>query len=121
MDILILKECRFECLIGIFPNERKKKQPIILDIELGIDIKKAAATDSIKNTLDYRNVHALVKKHIENNKSFLIETLTEDIAQLILKNFKVLEVTLTLRKPRPMQKRGGAWAGLKITRFRKPR
>lgn len=118
MDTLILKDCRFECFIGIFPKERKTKQPIVIDVELGVDIRKAAKSDLMKDAIDYRAVHALMKERIEKNRSFLIETLAEDLAQLILKKFPVRSVTLTLKKPKPMQKRNGAWAGLTITRKR---
>lgn len=118
IDTLILKECRFDCYIGIFPKERKVKQTIVIDVEIAVDIRKAAKSDSIKDAIDYRDVHAVMKQRIEKNTSFLIETLAEELAQLILKNFPVKSVTLTLQKPKPMQKRGGAWAGLRITRSR---
>jgi len=119
MDTLILKECKFECYIGIFPKERKVKQPIILDIELSLDIRKAAKSDSIKDALDYRDVHALIKERVEKNTSFLIETVVEDLARDILKKFPAVKaVTLILQKPKPMQKRNAAWAGLKIIRTR---
>ena len=119
MDTLILKECRFDCYIGIYPKERRTKQPIIIDVEIALDIRKAARSDSMKDTLDYRAVHAAMKEHIENSEYKLIETLAERLANLVLKKFRVRSVTLLLRKPAPMQKRRGAWAGLKITRSRR--
>ncbi len=118
MDTMILKECRFMCHIGIFPNERRSKQPIVLDVEMGIDIRAAAKSDSMADTIDYRQVHTAMKERIEKNTAFLIETLAEDLAQILLKQFPITSVTLTLQKPKPMQKRNGAWAGLKITRTR---
>lgn len=116
MDTMIMKECRFDCYIGIYPKERRIKQPIIIDVEMAVDIKKPAQSDLIKDALDYRAVHAAMKKHIQENEYKLIETLVERLAELILEKFKVKTVTLLLRKPKPMQKRNGAWAGLKITR-----
>ena len=116
MDTLILKECKFDCYIGIYPKERRTKQPIIIDVEVGLDIRVAAKSDEMKDALDYRDVHTLIKKHIEETEYKLIETLIENLAELILKNFPVTSVTLLLRKPKPMQRRSGAWAGLKITR-----
>ncbi len=118
MDTLILKECRFDCSIGIFPNERRTKQPLIVDVELGVDVRKAARSGVMKDAVDYRAVHALMKQRIEKNTSFLIETLAEDLARQILKAFPVRRVTLLLRKQKPMQKRKGAWAGVRITRSR---
>lgn len=119
MDTLILKECRFDALIGVFPKERARAQPIIIDVELAVDAKKAARSDALKDALDYRDVHAAMKKHIEGTEYFLVETLAERLAQMILKTFKVKAVTLTVKKPKPMQKRKGAWAGIRITRSRK--
>ncbi|MES2014637.1 MAG: dihydroneopterin aldolase [Patescibacteria group bacterium] len=118
MDTLILKECRFDCYIGIYPQERRTKQPIIIDVEMAVDIRKAAQSDEMKDALDYRDVHAAMKKHIQNTEYKLIETLIENLAALILKDFPVESVTLLLRKPKPMQRRNGAWAGLQITRSR---
>ena len=120
MDTLILKDCRFDCVIGVFPNERKTKQPVFIDAELSLDIRKAAKSDSMKDALDYRAVHALMKSHVEKSHCFLIESLAENLAQAILKRFlSVRSVTLTVKKPKPMQKRNGAWFGVKIMRSRK--
>lgn len=119
MDTLTLKDCRFDAVIGVFPEERKTKQPLILDIELGIDNKKAARRDNLKDALDYRAVHELAKDYIKRSEHFLIETLAEKLAALILKKFhKVKQVTLTVKKIKPMQKRGGAWVGITVTRSR---
>ena len=118
MDTLILKDCRFDCIIGVFPGERKTKQPIIIDAELSLDIRKTAKSDSMKDALDYRDVHGLMKEHVRKSKYFLIEAMAENLAQAMLKKFPIQSVTLTVKKPKPMQKRGGAWAGIKITRSR---
>ncbi|MDE2079140.1 MAG: dihydroneopterin aldolase [Patescibacteria group bacterium] len=119
MDILTLKDCHFNAVIGVFPDERETKQSLILDIELGIDNKKAARRDNLEDVLDYRAVHELAKDYIKCSEHFLIETLAEKLAALILKEFRsVKQVTLTVKKPKPMQKRGGAWAGITITRSR---
>lgn len=119
MDTLILKDCRFDCIVGVFPGERKTKQPILIDAELSLDIRKAAGSDSMKDALDYRAVHALMKEHLEKSEYFLIEAMAENLAQAILMKFPVSSVTLLVKKPKPMQKRRGAWAGVKITRSRR--
>jgi 7,8-dihydroneopterin aldolase/epimerase/oxygenase len=118
MDTLILKECRFECVIGVFPEERGETQPIVIDAELALDIRKAAENDKMEDAVDYRAVHDLMKEYAENGKYFLFETLAEKLAEAILEKFPVEAVTLTVKKPKPMEKRNGAWAGVKITRTR---
>ena len=118
-DTLILKECRFDAKIGVFSNERSRFQPLSIDVELGLDTRASAKSDRMSDTVDYRTVHALIKKHIASAEYFLIETLAEKLAALILKKNPMLKsVTLTIRKPQPMKKRNGAWVGIRITRSR---
>jgi len=118
VDTLILKDCRFNAVIGVFPKERETTQPLFVDVELSLDIRKAAKSDCMKDTVDYRPVHAAVKEHVEKHEYFLIETLAERLAAMILKKFPVKAVTLTVKKPKPMEKRKGAWVGVRISRAR---
>ena len=115
-DKLILSQCHFQCYIGLTAEERIEPQTIILDIEIFFDSTKAAASDTLADTIDYRNIHADIKNLIEKKEFNLIEKMAGDTANFILKNFPVSKVWLRLQKPAPMQKRGGAWVGIEITR-----
>jgi len=118
MDTLVLKECRFSAHIGITGAERAKRQEVIIDVEMLADTRKAAQSDSIKDTVDYIRVYDEVKKIIEGSSFELVEALGEKIAGTILKKFPVASVTLTLKKTKPMKVRKGAWAGVRMTRKR---
>ena len=52
MDIIFLNNLKIDTVIGIFDWERKIKQSVIIDLEMATDIAKAAASDSIEDTLD---------------------------------------------------------------------
>ncbi len=98
MDIIYLNGLRIETIIGIYDWERRTKQTVILDIEMGTDIKKAAATDNIKDTLDYKAVAKRIMAFVGESKFELVETLAEKITDIILNEFDVPWCRLRLNK-----------------------
>jgi len=98
MDIIFLRNLRIETIIGIFDWERKIKQTVFFDIEMATDIKKAAASDHIDDTLDYKSLSKAVIDFVENSDFQLVETLAEKVAELIINDFGVPWLKLTLNK-----------------------
>jgi dihydroneopterin aldolase len=118
MDIIFLRGLAIETIIGIYDWERKIKQTIILDIELAVDIRNAAQTDAIEDTLDYKAVSKRVIDYVERSEFFLVETLTETVAQLILEEFEVPWLRLTVNKKGAI--RGASDVGIRIERGERP-
>lgn len=114
MDIIFLSELRIDTVIGIFDWERRIKQTVIFDVEMATDIKKAAATDSIDDTLDYKAVAKRIIQFVEDSEFQLVETLAEKVAQMILSEFKVPWVRLKLNKTGAI--RGARDVGILIER-----
>jgi dihydroneopterin aldolase len=85
-------------VIGIYDWERTIKQKIYLDIEMAFDIKKAAATDDIAYTLDYKTVSDRIVRFVETSEFFLVETLIEKIADILLTEFSIPWVKIVLNK-----------------------
>jgi dihydroneopterin aldolase len=98
MDIIFLRNLRIETIIGIFDWERKIKQTVFFDIEMATDIKKAAASDHIDDTLDYKSLSKAVIDFVEKSDFQLVETLAEKVAELIINDFGVPWLKLTLNK-----------------------
>lgn len=98
MDIVYLNDLRVETIIGIYDWERRTKQTVILDIEMGTDISKAAATDNIEDTLDYKAVAKRLFTYIGESEFELVETLTEKVAEMLLKEFHVPWCRVRLNK-----------------------
>lgn len=98
MDIIFLRDLRIDTLIGIYDWERRVKQTISLDLEVATDIRKAAATDAIDDTLNYKAVAKRVIAFVESSEFQLVETLAERITEIILAEFNVPWVRLTLNK-----------------------
>ena len=99
MDKIFIHALKTEAIIGIFDWERQVKQTVIVDIEISADIAKAALSDSIDDTLNYKRVAKRVLAFVEASKFHLVETLAEHIAMLILEDFGIAWVRISLSKP----------------------
>ncbi len=113
-DIVFIKDLQIKTTIGIYEWERKIKQTLAFDIEMATDIKKAAETDNIDDALNYKEVAKRVIETVETSKVFLVETLAETVANLILEEFDIPWVKLTLHKIGAV--RGSKSVGLVIER-----
>ena len=98
MDIIFLRDLRIETVIGIYDWEREIKQTVVLDLEMGADIRRAAASDAIEDTLDYKAVAKRLIDFVGASEFGLVETLAERCAEIILDEFDVPWVRLTLNK-----------------------
>jgi dihydroneopterin aldolase len=98
MDIIYIKNLRIDTIIGIYDWERRARQTVILDIEMGTDIKKSAQSDAIKDTLNYKAVAKRLISFVEKSNYQLVETLAENITEILLSEFNVPWLRLQLNK-----------------------
>ena len=113
-DIIYIKDLRVKTIIGIFDWERETKQEVSIDIEFPFDCKKAAASDSIDDTIDYKTITKGVIKFIEESSYQLQETLAENIASLLKDKYGIKSVKLRVSKPGAL--RGAKDVGIHISR-----
>ena len=98
-DLIRIEGLQFECIIGVYPNERVTPQPLRLEIELACDTRKAAASGDLRDTVDYGMIAERVETHIKEARFFLLETLAEETVRLIMQLCSTQSVRLTVRKP----------------------
>ncbi len=98
MDIIYLRDLRIETVIGIFDWERRIKQVVSLDLEMAADVSKAAVSDAIEDTLDYKGVAKRLIEFVGNSEFQLVETLAERVTEVIRDEFKVPWVRLSVNK-----------------------
>ena len=98
MDIIFIRNLRVETVIGIFDWERKTKQVLFFDIEMATDVKKAAESDQLNDALNYKLISKSITDFVEKSEFQLVETLAEKIAELIITNFDVPWLRLSLNK-----------------------
>jgi len=116
MDKIFIHALKTETIVGIFDWERQVKQTVVMDIEFSADIRKAALSDSIDDTLNYKGVAKRVLAFVEESSFHLVETLAEHMAMLILEEFGVSWVSIALSKPGAI--RSSRDVGVKLERTR---
>ncbi|MCL4151825.1 UNVERIFIED_CONTAM: hypothetical protein GTU68_004355 [Idotea baltica] len=114
MDIVYINDLKIDTIIGIYDWEREVRQTISLDLEMGTDIRQAAATDDIQYTLNYKAVSKRLIDFIEGSEFFLVETMAEQVAEIVREEFKVPWLRLRIGKPGAI--RGARDVGIVIER-----
>jgi dihydroneopterin aldolase len=114
MDIIYLHDLKIECIIGVWEWERRIKQSVILDLDMASDNRRAAATDAIVDTLNYKAVAKRLIEYVEGTRFQLVETLAEKIAEILLTEFKLKWVRVRVNKKGAIQ--GATDVGVVIER-----
>ena len=98
MDIIYINDLRIETIIGIYGWERKTRQTVVLDIEIGTDIRKASTTENVEDTINYKLVAERLFDFVSGSEFELVETLAEQISDILLNEFNVPWLRLKLNK-----------------------
>ena len=114
MDKIFLDELKVETFIGIWEWERRIRQTVVIDIEMSADIAKAAATDDVVDTLNYKSVAKRIQGFVADSSFKLVETLAERLAAIIRDEFDVAWVRVRVNKPGAI--RGSKAVGVLIER-----
>jgi dihydroneopterin aldolase len=115
-DRIFLHGLTVECIIGFIEWERRIKQTIVLDVEMPVDCARAAQTDNVAETLDYKKVAKRLIAFVSTSEFKLVETLAHRTALLILEEFGVDWVRLSINKPGAI--RGSKDVGVAVLRTR---
>ena len=96
---LLIDGIRFRCIIGVMPRERESVQEIVVNLHVKVDFEKAAASDSIRDTVDYRGLTRRLIAAGAASSFQLVETLATHLARVILADFaSVQEVRVEVEK-----------------------
>jgi dihydroneopterin aldolase len=99
MDKIFLHALKAETIVGIYDWERQVRQTVFVDLEMSANVRQAALSDAIGDTLNYKRVAKRVLGFIEASQYHLVETLTEQVAMLLLAEFQLAWVRVALSKP----------------------
>lgn len=114
MDIVFIRELSIETVIGVYDWEREIKQSVLIDLEMAMDNRAAAATDNIDDALNYKAVGKRIIAFVESSEFQLVETLAERIAEIIQNEFSVPWLRLQINKKGAL--RGATDVGVIIER-----
>ena len=118
MDIIYLHGLKIDAVIGIWDWERKIRQTVVIDLDMATDIRKAAASDSVDDTLNYKGVAKRLQAFVADSGCELVETLAERVAEIVLAEFDVPWVRVKINKPGAI--RGSRDVGVLIERGTRP-
>ena len=116
MDRVFIRDLALRCIIGIYPEERREKQDIVINVVMHCDLRRAGQTDELSDTVDYKAIKKAILKLVEQSSFQLIEALAERIAQIALSDDKVQEAVVTVDKPGAL--RFAKSSAVEITRSR---
>ena len=116
MDRVFIRDLALRCIIGIYPEERREKQDVVINVAMHCDLRRAGQTDELSDTVDYKTIKKAILKLVEQSSFQLIEALAERIAQIALSDDKVQEVVVTVDKPGAL--RFAKSSAVEITRTR---
>ena len=102
MDIIFIRQLSLQAVIGVYEWERQHPQPLYMDLDMAVDTRPAARSDAIDDALDYHQVSRRIEDYVNNSRFQLVETLAEQCARLIMEEFSVAGVKLTLHKPQAL-------------------
>jgi len=115
-DRVFLRGLTAECIIGFIDWERRVRQTVVIDLEVPVDCRRAAATDEVADTVDYKKVAKRVLAFIEASEFKLVETLAHRLAMTLLEEFGLEWVRLEVNKPGAI--RSSRDVGVRIERNR---
>jgi len=99
MDIVYIRDLRIDAFIGVYDREQRLRQTLSIDLDMATDVAATAAGNDLSLTLDYKVIADRLLELIENQHFLLLESLAEQIAQLLQDEFKVGWLRLRLGKP----------------------
>ncbi len=114
MDKIFLRELEIDAVIGIWEWERQVKQKVSIDLEIGTDVRGAALTDAVDDTVNYKNVAKRLIDFVGNSEFQLVESLADAVAEIVIKEFSVSWLKLSVAKPGAIQ--GSKTVGISIER-----
>ena len=114
MDIIYLYDLKIDCVIGIWEWERRTTQTLTFDLDMAMDVRTAARSDAIDDTLNYKAVAKRLIAYVGDSNFNLVETLAEKVAELVLSEFQVQWLRLRVNKKGAI--RGAADVGVLIER-----
>ena len=118
-DTIFLKGIEVLGRHGCSEYERQHEQLFVVDAELYLNLSRAGKSDDLGDTIDYVQVLSDIKKIVGGTPRNLIETVAQDICEILLRKYFLLDaLKITIHKPKPPVKEKFGGAAVEIVRSR---
>lgn len=116
LDRIHIRDLLLRCTIGVYDEERREKQDVVINVTLHADLREACGSDRIEDTVDYKAIKKRIIAMVDGSAFFLVERLAERIAEICLEAPRILRVDVSVDKPGAL--RFARTVGIRITRER---
>lgn len=116
-DVIQLRGLRLACICGALASEQDRRQPYEFDIDVVADLR-ATATDQLTDTIDYASILDRIEAVTANESFQLFERMAQRVADEILSDARVVEVTVEVKKLRPPVTQFLNSSGIRVVRRR---
>ncbi len=99
MDTVFIQGLKATTTIGVYQHERNIKQTLIIDLEMSFDNRPPGQSDNFSHALDYEAISQRTLSYTESNKHYLIEAVAENLSRILLEEFSIDKLVLTISKP----------------------
>lgn len=101
---LQIHQLEANCLIGVWPHEQKKRQPLFVDFVIHYHAPLASTSDELKDTLNYSEFTQEALRFIQTHHFQLLETLSRKLAEFLFEKFSMQALEITIHKPKALRK-----------------
>ena len=98
-DRIYIRDLALRCIIGIYPDERRERQDVIINVIMEGDLSAAPVSDQIEDTINYKSIKKAIVRMVEDSAFNLIETMASRILDICFEDDKVRRATVTVDKP----------------------
>lgn len=98
-----IQNLRLRTFIGFNPEEREKKQDVVIDIVINYEITPAVLEDQVENALNYKTITKRVIQHVEDGRFLLLEKLVADLVEICQQHPSVNRARVTVDKPHALR------------------
>ena len=99
MDRILIRDLLVRGIVGVNEEERRERQDVLLNVEMWVDTRAAAASDDLSQSVNYRAVAKRLIAYVESAEPLLVERLAADLAHIVLTEFAVARVRMRVEKP----------------------
>ena len=97
--IIKIENLRLRTIIGVFDWEKEKKQDVIVNIEMEFDGTRAAESDKLEDTVDYKSLNKSIIEFVEKGNFNLLERMVSGIGNIIIEDKRISKATVKAEKP----------------------
>jgi FolB domain-containing protein len=99
MDRILIRDLLVRGIVGVNEEERRERQDVLINLEMWVDTRPAAAGDDLALSVNYRSVAKRLVAHVEGGRPLLVERLADELARIVLTEFPVSRLRLRVEKP----------------------